>query len=172
MKVLVDANICLDVLLGRAPFGESSTKIWSLVERGEVEGLVPAHAVTTVHYLVSKERDRATGRRFVADLMRVFGVAAVSESELKRALELDFLDFEDAVCAAAAEGAECDLIVTRNRRDFGKSPVTAVDPITALAIFGGAGSEGVSERTATYSSRRQGRVRARHGARGGARARR
>jgi predicted nucleic acid-binding protein len=169
VKILVDANVCLDMLLGRAPFGESSARVWSLVEERKVEGLVPAHVVTTVHYLVSKERDRATGRRFVADLMRVFRVAAVSEAVLKRALDLDFTDFEDAVCAAAAEGAGCDLVVTRNGKDFGSSPITAVDPITALALVEGGGSEGVSERRATYGSRRGKDVRTRR-ARVGARA--
>jgi PIN domain len=155
-----------------APFGESSTKIWSLVEEGRLEGVVPAHAVTTVHDLVSKERDRATGRRFVADLMRVFRVAAVTEAVLKRALELDFADFEDAICSAAAEEARSELVVTRNRKDFGSSPVTAVDPITALALVEGGGSSGVSERGATYGTRRARGVRARGGGRGAARARR
>lgn len=171
MKVLVDANVCLDVLLGRSPFGESSAKIWSLAEEGRLEGLVPAHAVTTVHYLVSKERDRATGRRFVADLMRVFRVAAVTETVLRRAMVLDFADFEDAVCSAAAEEACCDLVVTRNRKDFVGSPVTAVDPITALALVEGGGS-GVSERGATYGTHCAKGVRAARGARAGARARR
>jgi len=70
------------------------------------------------------------------------------------------------VCAAAAEAAGCDLVVTRNRKDFGRSPVTAVDPITALALVEGGGSE----RRANYRSGRQKRVTAQRAARGGARA--
>ena len=170
MKALVDANVCLDVLLGRIPFGESSTKLWSLVEEGKLEGLVPAHAVTTVHYLVSRERDGATGRRFVADLLRVFRVAAVTETVLKRALDLDFADYEEAVCSAAAQEAGCELVVTRNRKDFSRSPVMAVDPITAVALVEGGGSSGVSERRGSYESRQRKGVRVRRGARGGARA--
>jgi predicted nucleic acid-binding protein len=166
VKVLVDANVCLDVLLSRAPFGDSSTRIWSLAEEGHVVCLVPAHAVTTVHYLVSKERDRTTGRRFVADLIRVFRVAPVNEAVLRRALELEFTDFEDAVCAAAAEAAGCDLVVTRNGKDFARSPVTAVDPVTALALVEGGGSGGVSERGAPYGRPRS-KVRARRSGRGG-----
>jgi predicted nucleic acid-binding protein len=170
VKVLVDANVCLDVLLGRAPFGESSMAIWSLAEESDVEGVVPAHAVTTVHYLVCKERGRATGRRFVADLIRVFRVAAVNEAVLRRALEFEFGDLEDAVCAAAAEAASCDLIVTRNGKNFAHSPVAAVDPMTALALLDGGGSGEVSERGPAYGRKRS-RVRARRGGRaGGARA--
>ncbi len=172
MRVLVDANVCLDVLLGRIPFGESSARIWSLVEEGKLQGVVPAHAVTTVHYLVCKERDKATGRRFVADLIRVFRVAAVTETVLKRALDLDFADFEDAVCSAAAEEAGCELVVTRNRKDFGSSPVTAVDPITAVALVEDRGSSGESEGRGTYRGRQRRAVRAQLGAHGAARARR
>jgi predicted nucleic acid-binding protein len=171
VKVLVDANVCLDVLLSREPFGEASTRIWSLTEEGHVESLVPAHAVTTVHYLVAKERDRTTGRRFVADLIRVFRVAPVNEEVLRRALELDFTDFEDAVCAAAAEAAGCDLLVTRNGRDFARSPVAALDPMAAVALLDASGSGGVSERHAAYG-RPPSKVRAgRSGRGGGARAR-
>lgn len=168
MKVLVDANVCLDVLLSRAPFGEASTRIWSLAEEGHVESLVPAHAVTTVHYLVAKERDRTTGRRFVADLIRVFRVAPVNEAVLRRALELEFSDFEDAVCAAAAEAAECDLVVTRNGKDFAHSPVAALDPMAAVALLDARGPGGVSERGAAYGSPRS-KVRARRCDRGGGR---
>lgn len=148
MKVLVDVNTCLDVLLDRAPFAEASARIWSLVENGKLEGLVPAHGVTTIHYVVSKARNRATGRRFVADLLNVFGVAAVNEAVLKRSLEFRMPDLEDAVCAAAAEATGCDLLVTRNQKDYADSPVPAVDPITALALAEGGGSRGVSERRA------------------------
>ena len=80
--------------------------------------------------------------------MKVFEVAPVDGSVLQRALGLGMPDFEDAVCAAAAEASGCDLVVARNAKDFGHSPVTAVDPITALALVEGSGSTGVSERAA------------------------
>jgi len=167
VRLLLDVNVCLDVLLDRAPFCEASSRIWSLVEEGKLEGLVPAHGVTTIHYLVAGTRDRATARRLVGDMLRVFKVAAVDGTVLQRALGLGMRDFEDAVCAAAAEVAGCDLVVTRNGKDFGDSPVTAVDPITALALVDGGGSTGVSERSASW--RRRGAVRSRRG-RGVARA--
>lgn len=169
MRLLVDVNVCLDVLLDRAPFSEASSRIWSLVEQGKLEGLVPAHGVTTIHYLVAGTRDRATARRFVGDLLRVFRVATVDAVVLQRALGLGMRDFEDAVCAAAAEATGCDLVVTRNGKDYGESPVTAVDPITALALVDGGGSAGVSEGPARWRSRRGAAVRGRRG-RGVARA--
>jgi hypothetical protein len=92
----------------------------------------------------------------------VFGVAAVDGGVVRRALRLNLADFEDAVCAAAAEGAGCDLVVTRNGRDYRQSPVTAVDPMTALALIAGGGPKGVSEGHGRYRVRRKaGRARSR-----------
>lgn len=42
-------------------------------------------------------------------------------------------DFEDAVTAAAAERARCGLLVTRNVRDYRRSPVPVLTPVDAAA---------------------------------------
>jgi len=120
--------------------------------------VLPAHALTTLWYLLAEGRNVASARTVVTLVVRVFEVAAVDETVVRRALELEFRDFEDAVCAAAAEAAACELIVTRNGRDFAGSPVTAVDPLTALALIQGGGPSATSERGARYRSlRRKGR---------------
>ena len=53
-RVLLDVNVVLDVLLDRKPFADTSSEVWATVERGEAEGLLAAHAVTTLHYLNAK----------------------------------------------------------------------------------------------------------------------
>jgi predicted nucleic acid-binding protein len=172
LKLAFDTNVLLDVLLERAPFAEAARQLWAAVETGRVEGVIAAHALTTVWYLVAESKSAGSARGVVALVARVFGVARVDTAVVKRALELEFRYFEDAVCAAAAEEARCDLIVTRNGKDFGNSPVTAVDPATALGFIRSGGSTGVSERRATYRGGRMKGVRGRAAARGGARARR
>jgi predicted nucleic acid-binding protein len=169
LKLAFDTNVVLDVLLERAPFVEAAGRLWAAVETRRVEGVLAAHAITTVWYLVSQSRSPISGRGVVALVTRVFGVAAVDTGVVRRALELDFEDFEDAVCAAAAEAAACDLIVTRNRNDFASSPVPAVDPDAALALIDGGGPSGVSERRVTHETRR-GSIKERRRARGAARA--
>jgi hypothetical protein len=51
----------------------------------------------------------------------------------RRALALGWPDFEDAVCAAAAEAAGCQAIVTRDLDGFPASPLPVVDPAGALS---------------------------------------
>ncbi len=52
---------------------------------------------------------------------------------VRNALALSWPDFEDAVCAAAAQAKDCDAIVSRDPAGFPDSPVPVLDPETALA---------------------------------------
>jgi predicted nucleic acid-binding protein len=79
-------------------------------------------------------RSPAFAKRCVADVLAVFSVAPVDAAVLSDALSLDFADFEDAVCAAAASAAQCSAIVTRDRRGFKKARLPALTPTEALAI--------------------------------------
>lgn len=134
-KLLIDVNVVLDVLLDRQPHGRASAAVWAAVESGRAEGLLSAHAVTTIHYLVARERGGAFARRAIAALLQVFRVATVDQLVVQRALQLAPTDFEDAVTAAAAERAKCDGIVTRDPRGFRESPVRALTPEAAGALL-------------------------------------
>lgn len=132
-RVLLDVNVVLDVLLDRKPFADPSSAVWAAIERGEADGLLCAHAVTTLHYLNAK----AVGVRMAAEtteaLLSVFEVAPVDEAVLRSALALNWKDFEDAVTAAGARRAKCDAVITRNPRDFKGAPVRVLTPSEAVA---------------------------------------
>jgi predicted nucleic acid-binding protein len=135
-RLLLDLNVLLDVILER-PGAPIAAQVWAALERKHGEGYVPAHGLTTVFYVVSRAQDRAFAKRAVDGLMRAFAVAPVNDDVLRHALALDWPDFEDAVCAAAAEACGCDAIVTRDPEGFPESPVEIIDPATALAWLSG-----------------------------------
>lgn len=134
-RVLFDTNIVLDVLLDREPHAEASAAVWAAVELGAAEGLLAAHAVTTVHYLAARELGAAKARQAVSDILAVFRVAAVDSAVLEEALHLPFSDFEDAVTAVAARLAGCECIVTRDPKGFRASPVRAFTPEAVLPLL-------------------------------------
>ncbi len=135
MRLLIDLNVVLDVLFDRPGHAEAAAGIWAAAERKQIDALVPAHGVTTVYYLAARHKGAVFARRVVADLVRVFPVAPVSDAVIHRALSLPSGDFEDAVCAAAAEAAGCEAIVTRDPAGFPDSPVPVVDPQAVLAML-------------------------------------
>jgi predicted nucleic acid-binding protein len=135
--VLVDVNVILDVLLDRKPHVEASSAVWTAMESGFARGLLAAHAVTTIHYLIRKELDTLKAKRSLAAMLRVFGVAAVDGAVIQLALELQLPDFEDAVSAAAAQLAGCEYIVTRDPAGFRASPVRCLPPEAAAPLLQG-----------------------------------
>ena len=131
-RLLLDLNIVLDVVLDRSE-AASAARLWAALERGKGRGYVPAHGVTTIYYLVSRAQGPAFARRAIDGILRTFAVASVDEKVLRRALSQGWPDFEDAVCASAAESCGCDAIVTRDPKGFVESTVRIIDCPTALA---------------------------------------
>ena len=132
IKVLIDANVILDVLLLRRPWLAESEALWKFIEFGHGRGMLSAHAVTTIFYFVRKDRGFNRAKEAVDALLTVFGVAEVNIDILRSALLLNSTDFEDATTAAAAQAAGCGLIATRDPKGFRNSPVPAVSPKEAL----------------------------------------
>jgi predicted nucleic acid-binding protein len=135
VKVLFDTNVVLDVLLAREPFADVAARLFSLVDRGDLDGAICATTVTTVDYIAAKSVGPKKTRELVGRLIGMFEVAAVDASVLERALELEFDDFEDAVVHEAARACGADAIVTRNGRDFARASLRVLDPVELLAAI-------------------------------------
>lgn len=131
--LLLDLNVILDVLLERQPGVDSASALWAAIEEGHGLGQIPAHGVTTIFYLLEKARDAAFAREGVERLLTVFGIAPVNEAVLRRAVVLAWPDFEDAVCAAAAEAGDCAAIVTRDPDGYPTASLPVIDPAAALS---------------------------------------
>jgi predicted nucleic acid-binding protein len=132
-RFLLDLNVFLDVILDRPPDADAAAALWAAVERGEGSGLVSAHGVTTIFYLLEKVRGKEFARNGIEGLIRVFPVAPVDETVIRRALALGWPDFEDAVCAAAAELTGCDAVVTRDPSGYPEASLPVIDVATARA---------------------------------------
>jgi predicted nucleic acid-binding protein len=133
VKLLLDLNVILDVILDRRPGGDAAAALWAAIEGGQGLGLPPAHGLTTIFYLLEKARGGAFAREGVERLISVFGVAPVNEAVVRRALMFAWPDFEDAVCAAAAEASGCEAIVTRDPAGYPHAPLPVIDPAAALS---------------------------------------
>jgi predicted nucleic acid-binding protein len=128
MRVLVDTNIILDVLLQREPLLAASSRIMGLSERREVDAFITATSATDLFYIMRKEMDKEQAKEALEKIIRIIGIVSVTRSDLIKALALEFSDFEDALQAQCAVKLKADLIVTRNVKDFRTSPVPAVTP--------------------------------------------
>ena len=135
MKVLVDTNVVLDVLLDRRPFAKSASRIFALVEESKIEGFLCATTVTTVDYLLGQALAPGKARKALRQLLQLFEIAPVNRPVLEQALQSRISDFEDAVQEQSARLVGVDAIATRNVKDFEKSTVTVFDPVDLIAAI-------------------------------------
>jgi len=135
VKVLFDTNVVLDFLLDRRPFSAVAARLVARVERGEIEGLLGATTLTTLHYLLTKAIGRRSALEAVRTLLTLFTVAAVDDKVLSSALDLSFDDYEDAVLHEAGRLAGADAVVTRNGGDFGGAELTVDTPEELEALL-------------------------------------
>ena len=54
-RLLVDTTVILDVLLDRKPDVQASAALWTAIEKGSSQGMLAAHTMTTIHYLIRKQ---------------------------------------------------------------------------------------------------------------------
>lgn len=135
-SALIDVNVILDVVLLRQQFLPASRKVLQLVEKKRCLGLLAAHHVTTIHYLLQRELGRAAANSRLGQLLHLFSVARVDDAVVRSALLTGAVDFEDAVAEAAAAAAKCDFIVTRDPRGFSGGIVPVVAPEAFVAVIG------------------------------------
>lgn len=132
-RVLLDTNVVLDVVLVRQPHAATSAAVLNAAGDGRIDGLMAGHAVTTVAYLLQRERGAVQARSTIAHLLSQVRVAAVTDESVRLALSAPMPDFEDAVTAMVANEAHVDVIVSRDARGFAGSPVPATLPEVFLA---------------------------------------
>lgn len=140
MKLLIDTNVVLDVLLRREPFSKTAAEVLNLTQRDDVREYVSASAITDIYYIANKQmKDRDAVRDLLKRLLMVVSVVAVSEREIQNALNLAWGDFEDSVQYSVALLNEMDGIVTRNPSDYQEANMRIWLPEQALELFANEG---------------------------------
>jgi predicted nucleic acid-binding protein len=134
LRVLIDLNAILDTLQKREPFYAASARALACAETRLVEGLVSAHSLTTLFYLIAKDQSTARARVSLTELLQFLTVAAVDQATIEGTLNLSYPDFEDAVQMMAAVQAEAQYLVTRNVKDFQAGPLPALLPAELLTL--------------------------------------
>ena len=133
MKAFIDTNLVLDVLAERRPFYETSARIWELVESRDLKGYLSATSITDIFYILNKQLGPKKAYHFMNKIMMVFDIASVSQADIRKALNLGFKDFEDALQAVCAKKIGATYLITRNTEDFREAEgIEVVDPETFL----------------------------------------
>ena len=86
MKLLIDANIILDVLQKREPYYEYSAIIWKLCETGKTTGYVSVLTFMNIVYILRKELTSEKIEEIYKALSLIFSLEDLKEEDVKHAL--------------------------------------------------------------------------------------
>jgi len=143
MKVFLDTNIVLDLLLERDGYAEAAS-IFQMQEEGMLTVCVSVLTMVNVAYVYRKtvgQRMAVVNLKYLSALMEVL---PMDNAMLQQAIYSEGPDFEDILQGICAAKAACDFIITRNRKDFtpgrGLLPQEiayppAITPLEFLAAF-------------------------------------
>lgn len=109
--------------------------IFALAEQGQLELLLSTDSLSIIFYVVEKNRGAQTAHEALSKLLDYVTLCALDEASVLRGMALDFIDIEDAFICAVAASAKAGVIVNRNVKDFGNSPISVVTPRELLAAW-------------------------------------
>ena len=136
MRALIDTCIVIDALQNREGFCDDAHKIFLAVANKWFVGFLSAKSVTDIYYLAHRytHSDKDT-RTILNTLFQLFELIDTAGMDCRRAISSDISDYEDAVMVEAAVRSGFDCIVTRNIKDYNKSPVSIYSPLDFLKLI-------------------------------------
>lgn len=133
MKIFVDNDVILDVLLERKDF-EYSRELLTRIEQKQVEAYTSPIIFTNSFYIISKLRDKKRAWSALKKIRLLFHISKITEKVIDLALASDFADFEDAVQYYTALEQKVEYIITRNKKDYILTHIPILIPQEYIAV--------------------------------------
>ena len=127
-RLFLDTNIVLDLLGEREPFYQSAAKIATLADKGKILIYVSSLTYSTVYYLLSRYENNEAVKEKIRKFKVIAKTSDLTDKIIDKGLSSKFNDFEDSLQYYCAVNSECNIIITRNGKDFKESDLPVLTP--------------------------------------------
>ena len=136
-QVLLDINVCIDLIVNRSIPSYIKKKLFAVWHQNEIIPYVPAFSVDTVFYILNSKMkiDKLEVISLIRILLKYTRLLHSTDEIIHLALATGFSDFEDGLVNALAEKKRMDAIITSNIKDFSKSSLPVYRPVDFVALF-------------------------------------
>jgi predicted nucleic acid-binding protein len=135
VKVFLDTNVMIDLIISRVPFYESIAGIIKIAEKNEIELYTSSLSFVNTFYVSSKVNPKELVLETLKKFRIICNVSIIDELNIDKSLISDFEDFEDAVQYNSATYHDCKCIITRDKRGFKNSKITVMNPDEFLVYY-------------------------------------
>lgn len=125
-NVFVDTDIIYDLLAKRDPHYQAAASLFTLSDEEKIEISISALSIANIHYLISKQLSGEHAKQILRKFRLLVHIVPLNEKIIDLALNSDFSDFEDAIQYYCAIENECNILLTRNLRDYKKAQITVM----------------------------------------------
>mgnify|MGYP003575172756 CR=1 FL=1 len=117
-KVFLDTNIVIDFLGERKEFYQAAAKVLTLADKKIIKIFTSPTSISNAYYLLSKYENAKAALEKIRKFKLLCHISLMDDEVIEKAINSNFRDFEDALQYYSAIAANCDLIATRNEKDF------------------------------------------------------
>jgi len=136
MRVLLDTNVVLDLLLNRTPWEKEAAAIAQAGDEKRLTVAVTVLSIANVSYVARRQVGEQRAKDAVGACLQAFEVLPVDRASIEIAYRLPGRDLEDNIQIAVAVQCGQDAIVTRDSAGFAVSMVRVLTPAQLLAELG------------------------------------
>jgi predicted nucleic acid-binding protein len=134
MRIFVDANIILDVLLERENFFEESKEVMALCKLHK-SALAP-HTISNIFFITRKDFPAKERKEILLNILEYIDIVPTGKYQVVKALENDDIeDFEDALQLECAREFNADFIISRDTEGFINSDIEVISPCDFVKRF-------------------------------------
>ncbi len=137
MKLLIDTNVILDMVLNRKDCN-ISMKLFRKVKEIGASAYITASSVTDIFYIIRKEtHDTSLTYVIMENIFRLVAVLSVTEKDIQDAFGQKWIDFEDCVQYMTGKNSRMDYIITVNRKDYADALLPVMPPAEWIEMADG-----------------------------------
>ena len=117
-KIFLDTNIILDFLGEREGLYEASAKIMTLADKKQIQVYTSPSSISNVFYVLTRYENSKIALEKIRKFKLLCSMSVMDDEVVEKAINSDFKDFEDAMQYFSALASNCNIIITRNEKDF------------------------------------------------------
>lgn len=120
-RIFLDTNIILDLLGERDPFYKFIAQIATLADQRKIVIVCSPLSIVNINYILFKSESPNLAITKLRKFKIICEICKIDESIVEKGLNSKFNDFEDSLQYFCAIDSKCDIIITRNAKDFKSS---------------------------------------------------
>lgn len=131
-KIFLDTNIVIDFLGERNNFYEISARILTLADNKKIKLFTSPTTIANSYCILSRNEHSKIVLEKIRKFKLLCSISIMNDEVIEKSLNSDFKDFEDSIQYFSALASNCDIIITRNEKDFKNALIPVMNPESYL----------------------------------------